>query len=131
MDELGLSVETLARETGLSRTTVRYFGQAPAHVGTLEAIGVGLGWPSGHLQRILNGESPKPTGAPLPSETPVMARLTQIEGKLDAVLSRLGIDWPDVAERSPVSSPRGRPRAVRGRARRSLVLGANRDGMST
>jgi hypothetical protein len=45
MDELGLSVETLARATGLFRNTVRYFGQAPAHAGTLEAIGAGLGWP--------------------------------------------------------------------------------------
>jgi hypothetical protein len=90
MGELGLGIETLARETGLSRNTVRYFGQAPAHAGTLEAIGAGLGWPPGYLQRILNGESPRPTGAPVTPETPVMARLTQIERKLDALLSDLG-----------------------------------------
>jgi cyanate lyase len=89
MGELGLSVETLAGETGLSQTTVRYFGQAPAHAGTLEAIGVGLGWPPGHLLRILNRESPRPTGAPVAPETPVMARLTQIERKLDALLTQL------------------------------------------
>jgi hypothetical protein len=53
----GLSVETLARQTGLATSTIRYFGQAPAHAGTLEAIGAGLGWPPGHLLRILNGES--------------------------------------------------------------------------
>ena len=75
MGELGLSVETLARETGLATTTVRYFGQAPAHAGTLEAIGAGLGWPPGYLQRILNGESPRPAGPPPTVETPVVASL--------------------------------------------------------
>ena len=90
MGELSLSVETLARETGLSSTAVRYFGLAPAHAGTLEAIGVGLGWPAGCLLRILDRESPRPVGAPVATETPVMARLTQIEQKLDAVLSHLG-----------------------------------------
>ena len=90
MGGLGLSVETLARQTGLATSTVRYFGQAPAHAGTLEAIGTGLGWPPGYLLRILNGESPRPVGTPVPPETPVMARLTQIEQKLDAVLSHLG-----------------------------------------
>lgn len=89
MGELGLGVETLARATGLSRNTVRYFGQARAHAGTLEAIGAGLGWPSGYLLRILDGESPKPVGTPVALETPVMARLTQIEQKLDALLSHL------------------------------------------
>jgi hypothetical protein len=90
MGELGLSVETLARETGLSRNTVRYFGQTPAHAGTLEAIGVGLRWPAGYLLRILDGESPRPIGTPVVLETPVMARLTQIEQKLDALLGQLG-----------------------------------------
>jgi hypothetical protein len=90
MGELGLGIEALARATGLSRNTVRYFGQAPAHVGTLEAIGVGLGWPPGYLLRILNGEAPRSAGVPAVPETPVMARLTQIEQKLDAVLSHLG-----------------------------------------
>jgi len=90
MGELGLSVETLACATGLATSTIRYFGQAPAHVGTLEAIGAGLGWPPGYLQRILNGETPGPAGMPVRPETPVMARLTQIEQKLDAVLSHLG-----------------------------------------
>jgi hypothetical protein len=90
MGELGLGIEALARSTGLSRNTVRYFGQAPAHAGTLEAIGAGLGWPPGYLLRILDGESPRPAGAPAVPETPVMARLTQIEQKLDAVLSHLG-----------------------------------------
>jgi hypothetical protein len=89
MSELGLSVETLARETGLSRTTVRHFGQAPAHAGTPEAIGAGLGWPPGYVLRILDGESPKPVGTPVTPETPVMARLTQIEQKLDALLTHL------------------------------------------
>jgi hypothetical protein len=90
MGELGVSVETLARQTGLATTTVRYFGQAPAHAGTLEAIGAGLGWPTGYLLRILNGESSRPVGTPVTLETPVMARLTQIEQKLDAVLSHFG-----------------------------------------
>ena len=90
MGELGLSVEALAHQTGLATSTVRYFGQAPAHAGTLEAIGAGLGWPPGYLLRILNGESPRPAGTPVTPETPVMARLTQIERKLDAVLSHLG-----------------------------------------
>jgi hypothetical protein len=102
MSELGLSVETLARETGLSRTTVRHFGQAPAHAGTLEAIGAGLGWPAGYLLRILDGESPRPVGTPVAPETPVMARLTQIEQKLDALLTHLS--------GSPAEGPACRPR---------------------
>jgi hypothetical protein len=90
MGELGLGVESLARETGLPRNTIRYLGRAPAHVGTLEAVGAGLGWPPGYLLRILNRESPSPAGTPVRQETPVMARLTQIEQKLDALLSHLG-----------------------------------------
>jgi hypothetical protein len=51
--------------------------------------GAGLGWPPGHLPRILNGESPGPAGTPVAPETQVMARLTQIKRKLDAVLTQL------------------------------------------
>lgn len=88
--ELGLNVETLAGRTGLSPTTVRYFGRTPANAGTLEAMGAGLGWPPGYLLRILNGESPRPAGVPVTPETPVMARLARIERKLDAVAAQLG-----------------------------------------
>ena len=56
----------------------------------MEAIGAGLGWPPGYLLRILTGESPRPAGTPVRPETPVMARLTQIEQKLDALLNHLG-----------------------------------------
>jgi hypothetical protein len=62
--ELGLNVETLAGRTGLSPTTVRYFGRTPANAGTLEAMGAGLGWPPGYLLRILNGESPGQSARP-------------------------------------------------------------------
>jgi hypothetical protein len=69
MSELGLRVETLARRTRLATSTIRYFGQAPAHAGTLEAIGAGLGWPPGYLLRIVNGESPRTAGPPHVTET--------------------------------------------------------------
>jgi hypothetical protein len=64
MGELGLSVETLARQTGLATSTIRYFGQAPAHAGTLEAIGAGLGWPPGYLLRIVDGNHPGRSACP-------------------------------------------------------------------
>jgi len=47
MGELGLSVEGWPAN-GLATTTVRYFGPAPAHAGTLE-LSAGLGWPPGYL----------------------------------------------------------------------------------
>jgi hypothetical protein len=64
--ELHMSISYLARETGLSPTTIRYLG-SPAgkhNKSTLVALSVVLGWPYRHLIRILNGEPDKNIGNP-------------------------------------------------------------------
>jgi hypothetical protein len=56
--ELHMSISYLARETGLSPTTIRYLG-SPAgkhNKSTLVALSVVLGWRYKHLINILNGE---------------------------------------------------------------------------
>jgi hypothetical protein len=88
MSALCMSAESLARETGLSATTVRYFGRAPASLGTLTVLNSALGFPPGYLVRLLAGEPPGPAGTPGPPESPVMARLTRIGQKLDGLLAR-------------------------------------------
>jgi hypothetical protein len=59
--ELHMSISYLARETGLSPTTIRYLG-SPAgkhNKSTLVALSVVLGWRYKHLINILNGEPEK------------------------------------------------------------------------
>jgi hypothetical protein len=87
MTALHLTTQSLARQTGLSPTTIRYFGQAPASTGTLTLLNSALGFPSGYLMRLLAGEPPGPAGTPSPPESPVMARLARIEQKLDELLA--------------------------------------------
>jgi hypothetical protein len=73
MSELHMSLSYLARETGLSQTTIRYLG-TPAkkhNKSTLVAISVVLGWRYDHLRNILRGEPEKnirePGNSPLES----------------------------------------------------------------
>lgn len=59
--ELHMSISYLARETGLSPTTIRYLG-SPAgkhNKSTLVALSVVLGWRYNHLINILRGEPEK------------------------------------------------------------------------
>lgn len=62
--ELHMSISYLARETGLSQTTIRYLG-SPAgkhNKSTLVALSVVLGWRYNHLINVLNGEPEKNIG---------------------------------------------------------------------
>lgn len=61
LSELHMSLSYLARETGLSQTTIRYLGTPTKNhnKSTLVAISVVLGWRYDHLRNILHGESEK------------------------------------------------------------------------
>jgi hypothetical protein len=64
--ELHMSISYLARETGLSPTTIRYLG-SPAgkhNRSTLVALSVVLGWPYEYLVNLLNGAPEKNAGNP-------------------------------------------------------------------
>jgi hypothetical protein len=87
MTALNMTAESLARETGLSPTTVRYFGLSPSNAGTLTVLNVALGFPRGYLARLLAGEQPGTAGQPALAESPVMARLARLEVKLDELLT--------------------------------------------
>jgi hypothetical protein len=61
MSELHMSISYVARETGLSPTTVRYLRKPERkyNTSTLVAISVVLGWRYNHLRNILHGEPEK------------------------------------------------------------------------
>jgi hypothetical protein len=60
MRELGMSTAALARETGLSETTIRYLGQSSDDKrhrrSTLVVVSAVLRWRYDHLANILHGE---------------------------------------------------------------------------
>jgi hypothetical protein len=64
--ELRMSISYLARETGLSQTTIRYLGTPNKNhnKSTLVAISVILGWRRDHLINILLGQPEKNTRNP-------------------------------------------------------------------
>lgn len=71
--ELHMTISYLARETGLSPTTIRYLG-TPAgkhNKSTLVALSVVLGWRYNHLINILRGEPEK--NIRKPGDSPVDA----------------------------------------------------------
>jgi hypothetical protein len=70
-----------------------------------------LGFPSGHLTKLLTGVQTGPAGTPAPAETPVMARLTRIEQKLDELLTLARADKPQGAppETTPEPNPHQAP----------------------
>jgi hypothetical protein len=73
LGELHMSLSHLARETGLSQTTIRYLG-SPAkkhNKSTLVAISAVLGWRHDHLLNILIGNPEK--NILRPGESPVEA----------------------------------------------------------
>ncbi len=60
MRELHISTAHLARETGLSETTIRYIGNpASGHKASLVAIAAVLRWRYDHLINVLHGEPDK------------------------------------------------------------------------
>ena len=66
LSELHMSLSYLARETGLSQTTIRYLGTPTRkhNKSTLVAISVVLGWRYDHLINILLGQPEKNIRAP-------------------------------------------------------------------
>lgn len=87
MAEIKISTARLARETGLSETTVRYI----AHPGkrryrsSLVAISAVLGWRYDHLTNILKGEPHRNT----PTRRPIGERLSLIDAKLNAIMAQM------------------------------------------
>ena len=69
MRELSMSMAHLARETGLSETTIRYIGNpASGHnKSTLVAISAVLRWRHDHLINVLRGEPDKNAPGPRPA----------------------------------------------------------------
>jgi hypothetical protein len=84
MRELKMSTAKLARETGLSETTIRYIGQSANghHKSALVAISAVLRWRYDHLMNILHGEPHK--NAPPGSQTE-----TRLERVLHAEVGRV------------------------------------------
>lgn len=87
MVEFRMSISYLARETGLSPTTIRYLG-SPAgkhNRSTLVALSVVLGWPYKYLVNIVNGEPEKNVASPGdPARPGDSARETYYENLLRA-----------------------------------------------
>jgi hypothetical protein len=73
LSELRMSISYLARETGLSQTTIRYLGTPPRkhNKSTLVALSAVLGWRHDYLLNILLGNSEK--NIRRPGESPVEA----------------------------------------------------------
>jgi prefoldin subunit 5 len=57
--ELNMSTAELARQTGLSETTIRYLGTARRNKSCLVSISAVLRWRFDHLTNILNGQPEK------------------------------------------------------------------------
>jgi hypothetical protein len=68
MAQLRMSTAMLARETGLSETTIRYIGEPGRqhNRSSLVAISAVLGWRYDHLTNILRGEPPRSIPVKLP-----------------------------------------------------------------
>lgn len=81
--ELKMSTKRLARETGLSETTVRYIYQSGRkHKSSLVAISAVLGWRYDHLTNILRGQPQENS----PTRWPLAERLSLIEAKLNTIM---------------------------------------------
>jgi lambda repressor-like predicted transcriptional regulator len=89
MRELGLSMAHLARETGLSETTIRYIGNpATGHnKSTLVAIAAVLRWRYDHLVNVLRGEPDKNAAGARPGEANLLRLLRD---EVDPVRAELG-----------------------------------------
>ena len=67
MRKLKMSTAQLARDTGLSETTIRYVGRGDKTESPLVAIAAVLGWRFDYLRNILHGKPEK--NKPAPSDT--------------------------------------------------------------
>jgi DNA-binding Xre family transcriptional regulator len=86
MAKLKISTARLARETGLSETTVRYIGRTGRthYKSNLVAISAVLGWRYDHLTNILRGETHKNTPVTRRAEE----RLSLIDAKLNWIMEQ-------------------------------------------
>jgi hypothetical protein len=86
MAKLKISTARLARETGLSETTVRYIGRTGRthYKSNLVAISAVLGWRYDHLTNILRGEMRKNTPVTRRAEE----RLSLIDAKLNWIMEQ-------------------------------------------
>ena len=89
MRELSMSMAHLARETGLSETTIRYIGNpASGHnKSTLVAISAVLRWRYDHLLNVLRGEPDKNVPGARPGEANLLRLLRD---EVDPVREELG-----------------------------------------
>jgi hypothetical protein len=110
MKALRIGTARLARVTGLSETTIRYFGLKPAAPSTLTQVNNALGFPAGHLLAVLRGESPEPAAV----RDTVGKCLIRIERKLDQLLTLYSqaqdatrADWRTASDAPPDADHRG------------------------
>jgi hypothetical protein len=91
MRELKMPVAQLARETGLSPTTIRHIGRTDRghHEHALVAISAVLGWQYDHLTNILHGQAERNTAARRASVASLKRALHSEVGLLKDDLSRL------------------------------------------
>lgn len=101
LDDLGWNQFDLVRESGVSATTIRWLQTGVERTyrpGTLAKVSKALGWPSGAIRQMLNGEEPpEPVTDPrLPGAEPppptVDSRLAALEegvSELRASLARI------------------------------------------
>lgn len=86
--ELNMSKAGLARETGLSETTIRYIGRPETghHRSALVAISAALRWRHDHLVNILRGQpkknTPVKTAIEAPLERLLRAHITPLEAEI-------------------------------------------------
>lgn len=85
--ERKISIARLARESGLSETTIRYIGKSGErhYKSSLVAISAVLGWRHDYLTNILLGE-PQRNARP---KGPVEERLCRIESKLSVIVDKI------------------------------------------
>lgn len=96
MLELKMSKAELARQTGLSETTIRYIGQPGArhNISALVAISAALRWRHDYLTNILHGEphknvliKPPPWQALRAEVAELRKTVHEMDKKLDALLN--------------------------------------------
>ena len=111
MRELRMSKAALARETGLSETTIRYLGRPPGghRRSVLVAISAVLRWRYDHLTNILHGQPENNTPA-RPAAQASLERLLRADlGLLADEISRLKETALAAGKKTDALLLRGRP----------------------
>jgi hypothetical protein len=110
MSELRMSKAALARETGLSETTIRYLGRSPRghRRSVLVAISAVLRWRYDHLTNILHGQPEKNTPARTVAQASLQRLLRAHLGPLASEISRLKETALAIDKKTDALLPRGR-----------------------